>query len=151
MTSAMVKKLPATIAGGGGGGGVVASVSGAKGIAITGTATDPVVEMRGDYTTLASAAGVVTVDLSVNQDTFFLQLTENVTSWVFNNLPVAGSYRDIFIVIVQDATPRSVVSPATLTAGSAWVVSVIPSSYEVLGMRVFDDGTKVLFPSGVLV
>src|SRR6185312_12496529 len=50
--------------------------------------------------------------------------TANVTSWVFNNLPAAGTVAEIRIKIIQAASggPYTCVSPATAgnTAGGAW-------------------------------
>lgn len=104
-------------------------------------------------TTVASAAGVVTIDTAALTNHYQLTLTENVTSWVFNTLPAAGYYRDIYVHLIQDAaTARTVVSPATAgrTAGGTWVVSSVLSSRESLGLRIFSDGTVHLFPSGVM-
>lgn len=103
--------------------------------------------------TLSSASGVVAIDASAAGDHYTLTLTENVTSWSFTNLPAAGTYRDIFVHLVQDATTaRTVVSPATAgrTAGGAWVASSTLSSRETLGLRIFSTGTVHLFPSGVM-
>jgi hypothetical protein len=99
----------------------------------------------------ATLAGVQTIDVGNVADTWFITLTEDITSWNFTNLPAAGRYRDIFIVINQVSPAKNVVSPASLTAGSAWIVSAVNGSFEILGLRVFDTGTYILFPSGVLV
>lgn len=104
-------------------------------------------------TTVSSASGVVTIDTAALTNHYQLTLTENVTSWVLNNLPSAGYYRDIYVHVIQDAaSARTVTSPATAgrTAGGAWTVSAILSSRETLGLRIFSDGTVHLFPSGVM-
>jgi len=104
-------------------------------------------------TTVSSVSGVVTIDTAALTNHYQLTLTENVTSWVFNNLPSAGYYRDIYVHVIQGpATDRTVVSPATAgrTAGGAWVVSATLSSRETLRLRIFSDGTVHLFPSGVM-
>ena len=101
---------------------------------------------------LSSSSGVVTIDCAADTDVYDLTLTENVTSWSFTNLPAAGTYRDVQVRITQHASAaKTVVSPATSgrTAGGAWVQSTIVSSIELLTIRVFSDGTKHLFPSGV--
>jgi len=102
--------------------------------------------------TLTSSSGVVTINVSSDYVAYTLTLTENVTSWSFTNLPASGKFKDIFVKIVQHASSaKTVVSPATTakTAGGAWTVSSTVSSEEVLGLRVFSDGTKELYPSGV--
>jgi len=103
--------------------------------------------------TLTSASGVVTVDCSSIYTRYAITLTENVTSWVFNNLPAATHYRDIYVEVTQHASAaKSVVSPATSgkTAGGAWTVSSTLSRVEILGMRIFSTGVVHLFPSGVM-
>lgn len=102
--------------------------------------------------TLTSSSGVVTISVSSDYVAYTLTLTENVTSWSFTNLPASGKFKDIFVKIVQHASSaKTVVSPASTskTAGGAWTVSSTVSSEEVLGIRVFSDGTKELYPSGV--
>lgn len=102
--------------------------------------------------TITSAAGVVTIDVMGTYTSHSLTLTENVTSWSFTNLPASGKFRDHFVKIIQHASSaKTVTSPATSgrTAGGTWTVSSTVSSQEVLGIRVFSDGTKELYPSGV--
>lgn len=106
----------------------------------------------GSTASLASSAGVVTIDCAANTDSYALALTENITSWVFNNPPAAGTFRDIQVRITQHASAaKTVVSPATAgrTAGGVWVQSATLSSVEQLAIRVSNDGTRDLFPSGV--
>lgn len=106
----------------------------------------------GRTTTLSSSSGVVTIDCAADTDLYDLTLTENITSWSFTNLPAAGTYRDIQVRITQHASSaKTVVSPATAgrTAGGVYVASTALSSIELLTIRVFSDGTKHLFPSGV--
>lgn len=102
--------------------------------------------------TLSSSSGVVTIDVSAATDRYAMTLTENVTSWVFNNLPASGTFRDIAVQITQHASSaKTVVSPATSgrTAGGAWAQSAVLSSIETLVLRVHSDGTVTLYPSGV--
>lgn len=102
--------------------------------------------------TLTSSSGVVTVNVMSDYSSYSLTLTENVTSWSFTNLPTTGRYKDIFIKVVQHASSaKTVVSPASSskTAGGAWTAETNLSSEEVLGIRVFSDGTRELYPSGV--
>jgi hypothetical protein len=90
-------------------------------------------------TTLSSSAGVVTIDLAVPTAHYTLTLTENVTSWVFNNVPASGWFREIHVDIVQHASSaKTVVTPATTgrTAGGlAWVASTVLSSRECLVLQ----------------
>lgn len=103
-------------------------------------------------TTLSSASGVVTVDLSSDVQRYELTLTENVTSWVFNNPPQSGEYKEITVTIIQHASAaKTVVSPATTgrTAGGiAWVADTTLSSREALVLQCFSDSTRTLFPTG---
>lgn len=103
-------------------------------------------------TALSSASGVVTVNLALSTGLYVLTLTENITSWTFNNLPSTGYVADIRIKIIQNAsTAYTCVSPATsgLTAGGAWVVSSTLSAVESLGISVDTSGNKTVYPSGV--
>lgn len=107
----------------------------------------------GTATTVASASGVVAIDVSATASHYTLTLTENVTTWSFTNLPAAGTYRELHVDIVQHASAaKTVTSPATSgrTAGGAWVASSTLSSREELGLRIYSDGTVELFPSGVM-
>lgn len=103
--------------------------------------------------TISSVSGVLTIDVATYHSLLTIALTENVTSWVFNNLPSAGSFKDIEIQLTQGSSAYSCVSPATSgkTAGGTWIVSPVALSVEVLGLRIFSDGTVQLFPSGVLL
>lgn len=102
---------------------------------------------------LVTSSGVATINLSSTTSLYLLTLTENLTSWVFNNLPAAGRYKDIEIQVTQDAAVAyTAASPATAgTAGGAWNASPALSSVEVLSVRIFSDGSRQLFPSGLLL
>lgn len=100
----------------------------------------------------ASESGVLTIDASSSTTLHTLSLTENITSWTFTGLPASGQYRDIEVQITQHASAaKTCVSPATstCTAGGSWTQSATLGAVEVLGIRVFSDGTRHLFPSGV--
>lgn len=106
-------------------------------------------------TTISSSSGVVTIDLSAVYRRYELTLTENVTSWVFNNAPASGTFKEIYITIIQHASAaKTVVSPATTgrTAGGiVWVASTTLSSREALVLHCHSDATRTLFPTGVQV
>lgn len=116
--------------------------------------TNWIVQLYPNVTTaLSISSGVVTVNCRAGYSRFSLALTENVTSWSFTNLPTTGRYRDIFIEVTQHASSaKTCVSPASAgkTAGWPWVVSPTLSSVEILGLRIFSDGTVHLFPGGVM-
>ncbi len=101
---------------------------------------------------ISSSSGVVTIDLSADIHRYELTLTENVTSWVFSNLPASGLYKEIVVTIIQHASAaKTVVSPATAgrTAGGiAWVADTTLSSREALVLHCFSDATRTLFPTG---
>ncbi len=101
---------------------------------------------------LSSSSGVITIDCSSTTDLYQVALTEDVSSWSFTNLPPSGKCVEMEVQITQHASSaKTVVSPATSgkTAGGAWTQSTALSAVEVLGIRVFSDGTKHVFPSGV--
>lgn len=101
---------------------------------------------------VSSAAGVITLDLSLPVNLYTLALTEDVSSWVISNPPAAGEFRDVFVRVTQHASSaKTVESPASSgkTAGGTWTVSSTLSSVETLGLRVFSDGAVELYPSGV--
>lgn len=102
--------------------------------------------------TLSISSGVVTVDLSSGTEVYELTLSENVTSWTFNNPPASGYVAEIRIDVIQHASAaKTCVSPATAgTAGGAWTVSSALSSRESLGIAVNSAGARQLYPSGVL-
>lgn len=106
-------------------------------------------------TTVSSSSGVVTIDLALVHKRYELTLTENVTSWVFSNVPASGSFKEIFITIIQHASAaKTVVSPATsgrTAGGIAWVASTTLSAREALVIHCMSDSTRTLFPTGVQV
>jgi hypothetical protein len=105
-------------------------------------------------TTLTSAAGVATIDLSQPYEVYLFTLTENVTSWVFSNRPAAGKTAEIRVVVIQAAggTQYACASPATgKTAGGAWVNSMTAGATEWLGLAIDSTGVKGMVASGVLV
>lgn len=101
---------------------------------------------------VSSSSGVVTIDLSQSTEVYTLALTENVTSWVFSNLPASGLIAEIRIDVTQHASAaKTCVSPATAgTAGGAWTVSATLSSKESLGLAIDHSGNRQLYPSGLL-
>lgn len=97
-----------------------------------------------NVTALSIASGVVNVDLS-NGDYFTLTLTANVTSITFSNLPNSGKAQTIMVRILQDTTgSRTLALPASakLTLGSDSAVNSAASSYTLLAMTTFDQGTR---------
>lgn len=129
-------------------------VAGTTAVTFTLLATAADFEPTIEYTigTLTSPGGVVTIPLENNVKIYQLQLTVDVTSWVFTGLPSAGKCKDIEVEITQHASSaKTVISPASTgcTAGGAWIMSSTASDKENLGMRVFSDGTVHLYPSGV--
>jgi hypothetical protein len=71
---------------------------------------------------------------------------------VFSNPPASGSVAEIRVNLTQHASSaKTCVSPATAgTAGGAWVVSPVLGSKEALGIAIRSDGSRTLFPSGLL-
>lgn len=106
-------------------------------------------------TTISSISGVVTIDLSAGYSHYILNLTENVTSWVFTNVPASGYFKEIYITIIQHASSaKTVVSPATsgrTAGGIVWIADTTLSSRELLVAQFNSDSTVDLFPTGAMV
>jgi hypothetical protein len=101
---------------------------------------------------ISSSAGVVTINLASSVEDYYLTLTENVTSWVFNNPPASGFDVKISIVLQQAASAKTCVSPATSghTAGGAWTVSGTANAVQWLCLTIVPAGTVTLYPQAVL-
>lgn len=103
---------------------------------------DPPASEGETVTALATASGVVTINLALG-DYFTLALTENVTSIVFSNLPGSGKGASVMIRITQGATARTVAWPASFRwEGAAPSVSTASGAVDVLALTTFDNGTK---------
>jgi hypothetical protein len=103
--------------------------------------------------TLSISTGVVTVDLSLISNKYYLFLSSPVTSWVFTNLPPTNHVCDIEIIVEQDpVTANSCVTPAgnvgDITFGGSWSASMVLGVVELLGAQIYDDGVVFLIPSG---
>lgn len=95
-------------------------------------------------TGLASASGVLNINLNTSKEHFTLGLTENVTSITFSNLPAEVNCTKI-IKIVQDATtPYTVAFPASFkwAGGAEGTVSSTLSAEDLLAITTFDGGTS---------
>lgn len=93
---------------------------------------------------LTSASGVLTFDYELGQS-MFIDLTENVTSIVFDNLPL-GNLKEMELEILQDAgSAYTIVWPASFewSGGTEPDVSAL-SGTTLVHMRSRDDGVKWL-------
>ena len=99
-----------------------------------------------------SSSGVVTINLASNVEDYYLTLTENVTSWVFQNTPASGFDVKINVILQQAASAKTCVSPATSghTSGGAWTVSATVNSVQWLDLVVNSAGTVKMLPEAVL-
>jgi hypothetical protein len=97
---------------------------------------------RDSVTALAISSGVVDIDCD-DGDYFVLDLTENVSSITFSNLPAPGRGRSLMIEITQDSTARTVAWPASFTAagGTLGSVSTSGGAVDLLAITTFDGGT----------
>lgn len=97
-------------------------------------------------TTVASASGVLTLDLSLG-NFFRTTLTENITSIVLTNEPLTGYAKVISLEIVQHATvAKTVAWPAgwKWPGGSAGAVSTGASAVDELSLAIRNPaGTKL--------
>lgn len=98
---------------------------------------------RNSVTALSIASGVVNIDCSLG-DYFTLNLTANVSSITFSNLPAAGKGASIIIVILQDTTARTVAWPASFSwiGGIAGSVSTGSGAVDMLAITSTNQGTK---------
>lgn len=110
---------------------------------VTGEALENIEAVAGDghevVTTLTSVAGVVTIDWSLG-NMFVLQLTENVTSVLFTNLPEAGHGQGITLIIQQNSLALKTISgwPAALKwFNGAYVVKQTLSAIDEIGISYF--------------
>jgi hypothetical protein len=101
--------------------------------------------------TLASAAGVVNIDLAAGE-VFDLTPTEAITSWTVSHPPAAGKVAEVRIRLLMGATAYAVASPAAgKTAGGTWVASTAASAMEWLGLEIDHSGAiSGMVASGVL-
>jgi hypothetical protein len=100
---------------------------------------------------ITSANNVATVNLNAAQD-FILTATQDVTSWVYQNLPAAGFIKKIRIVIIQNAvSAKTIASPATAghTAGGPWIANTGLGSIQALDCSVDSAGVVTVVPTPV--
>jgi hypothetical protein len=99
---------------------------------------------RDAVTALTISAGVVNIDCNAG-DFFTLELTANVTSITFTNLPTSGKGASLAIRVRQDATGgRTVALPASFkpTAGSDTAVQSAANAWTLITITTFDQGTR---------
>lgn len=90
---------------------------------------------------LSSAAGVLTVDLSLS-DYYTITLTENITSIVFTNALGGTKPSTKMFEITQGTTPYTVTWPVSfLWEGAAPVVSDTANAIDILAITSFNGGT----------
>ncbi len=101
---------------------------------------------RNVVTPVSSSAGVVTIDVALG-DYFLLTLTENVTGWVFQNVPPGAS---VIVRIVQDATARTVAWPTGTKwpNASAGAVSTAAGAIDLLALTTLNSGATWLATLG---
>ena len=119
------------------------SLGGAPGSVISVNGKSGAVELR-SVSALSIASGVVNIDASLG-DLFTLDLTANVTSITFSNLPGSGLGQTIGIRMKQDATGgRTVALPSSFKAisGSDTSVQAVANAYTILIATTFDNGTR---------
>lgn len=96
-------------------------------------------------TALSIVSGVVTVDVSLGV-LFTLDMTENVTSWVFSGTPGAGKGGAIAIEVTQGNPARTLALPSggDWTAGSQTSLSVTDNKKHLLCFTSHDNFTSVI-------
>lgn len=93
---------------------------------------------------LSIVSGVVTVNLALG-NLFTLDMTNDVTGWVFTNKPGVGSGGSIMIRVTQGSPPRSLFLPAgsEWTEGSLEGLDPAGGQVYVLAMTSFDNFSTV--------
>lgn len=93
---------------------------------------------------LSIVLGVVTVNLALGS-LFTLNMTEDVTGWVFTNKPGVGRGGSIMIRVTQGSPARTLALPAgsEWTNGSATVLDPADGRVHVLAMTSFDNFSTV--------
>lgn len=116
-------------AGGGGGGGISTTV-----------------------TALSISTGAVTVDLSLGS-LFTLDMSANVTDWVFTNKPGVGSGGSIMILVTQGDPARTITLPENgeWTDGSLTALDTTNASRHLLALTSFDNWATVGATMGKLL
>ncbi len=97
-----------------------------------------------DSAALVPASGELTIDCN-GPDFRKVDLTANIASIVFTNLPASGYGRTISIRFKQDATgSRTVALPASFKkmGASDTAVQSAANAYTLLTIMTFDQGTR---------
>ena len=89
-----------------------------------------------------SSSGVLTIDYTIGQSVLHT-LTENITSVVISDPPPTGSYGELTLRIVQDATARTVTwgSQYLFPNGVDHVMSTGSGDIDIVHMSTTDAGT----------
>lgn len=97
---------------------------------------------RSTVTAVSSTSGAVAIDYGLG-DYFTLTLSENITSWSFDNMPGSGHGATLMIQITQDSTPRTVAWPSSFrwAGGAAGTISAGSGAVDLLAITTFDNGT----------
>lgn len=102
-------------------------------------------------TELTSSAGVLTIDWSLG-NMFHIQLTQNITSVVFTNLPEDGDGQVITLQIQQGYPSVYTVTgwPASVTwFTETYVASTTAEMYDELGFSMYRNSSGVIFGKAV--
>lgn len=106
----------------------------------------------GGVTALSIVSGAVTVNLALG-NLFTLDMTENVTDWVFTNKPGAGNGGSIMIRVTQGSPARTLSLPAgsEWTDGSRTTLDAADGQAHLLAMTSFDNWATVGATMGKLL
>lgn len=112
------------------------------------TLSDPVIQNFSMPTeTGAIASGVCTIDLD-DGNAVEISLTENITSFTVNNQPATGTYYEILIKFVQDATGSRTVTWGGEFASINWpggtaptITTTATTGTDIVSVKTFDGGT----------
>lgn len=99
--------------------------------------------------TLTSAAGVITIDVSLSDSVYRCTLFEDITDVVLLNLPPVGSVVEFTIEFYQDGTGGWTYTPPGFVthSGGAVALSTAPNAEDHIGYRVDSDGNMKGYPA----
>jgi hypothetical protein len=111
------------------------------GLAVFGT-TPTLTGLREAYSAVTSSSGTATLDFET-ATVFQLTLSEDVTTFTWNNAPTSGTAFGFTLKVIQDSTARTIAFPASVDwpGGAAPTLSSGSGDVDVFTFFTIDGGT----------
>ena len=111
------------------------------GLAVFGT-TPTLTGLREAYSAVTSSSGTATLDFSA-ATVFQLTLSEDVSTFTWNNAPTSGTAFGFTLKVIQDSTARTIAFPASVDwpGGAAPTLSSGSGDVDVFTFFTIDGGT----------